>query len=195
MPASFTELALAGMIVVGGGGFLYSVAIYGDFGPLCRWMNSMAAGSCRGEVASPAQPLARQALPMPSGQVYLNASFVDSALGASVLRTFRGEGIQITDNPAQAAVTFEVTADVAARPGSAVGSTETYQAVAAASLKAFDAKSHATLLWTTFEGHGTATQADLARRYALDDAAKHLAAEYNTFVKVSGRQTKQEVTR
>ena len=125
----------------------------------------------------------------------MNASASETGLGASVLRAFREAGIAVTDNSAQAEVILEVAADIAVQPGSTIGNTSTWQATAAVSLKATDIISRATLLWTTFLGHGSATRADFARQYALDNAAEHLAAEYETFLKASKPSRKQEVNR
>ena len=195
LPASFTELMAAVGTLVVGAGVLYSLVVHHDTHPLCAWLNGTVPGFCGGAASQPEHPLAAQPGSQASASVYLKTSSSDPEVGANLLRILHENGTKLTDNPAQSSVVLEVSADVTVRPGSAVGSTPTWRAAAASSLKAVDAKSQATLLWTTFEGQGTATQADLARRYALDDATKHLAAEYETFAKTSGRRARREETR
>ena len=195
IPTSFTELTLAGTILLGGGAILYVVTVNHDSRPLCDLLKSIYADVCPAEVNAQAQPAPPQAVPAPSGQAYIDASPSDSALDAGLLRAFHEKRLALTDNPTQAGVILAATADIAMQPSNTVGSTPIWQDTAAASVKATDARSRATLFCTAVQGHGSATRADLARQYALDDAAKHLAAEYEASINAGKSSRKQEATR
>ena len=165
--------ALIGLAIIGGW------AALSDSHSPGAWLKRTFSGFS-GDDEGGRRAQARRVSSAPTGPVYVNIPAADPRFGASLLQNFHAKGIQVTDNPAQSAATLEVATDVTLQAGHTFGST-IWQAVATSSLKALDTKSRATLLWTTFEGHGTATQPNLARRYAIDDAASHLVAEYQAF--------------